>query len=35
MALLPAGLGVLWALFDQDHLSLHDRLSGTYLKSRE
>lgn len=32
LALLPAGLGVLWALFDRDHLSLHDRLSGTYLR---
>jgi len=32
LALLPAGLGVLWAVFDRDHLSLHDRLSGTYLR---
>jgi len=32
LALLPAGLGVLWALFDRDHLSMHDRLSGTYLR---
>lgn len=32
LSLLPAGLGVLWALFDRDHLSLHDRLSGTCLR---
>lgn len=32
LSLLPAGLGVLWALFDHDHLSLHDRLSRTYLQ---
>jgi len=32
LSLLPAGLGVLWALFDHDHLSLHDRLSRTYLR---
>ncbi len=32
LSLLPVGLGVVWALFDEDHLSWHDRLSGTYLK---
>lgn len=32
LALLPAGLGVIWALFDRNHLSMHDRLSGTYLR---
>jgi uncharacterized RDD family membrane protein YckC len=32
LSLLPAGLGVLWALFDHDRLSLHDRLSRTYLR---
>lgn len=32
LALMPAGLGVLWALFDRNHLSMHDRLSGTYLR---
>ena len=28
---LPAGLGFLWALFDRDRLTWHDRLSRTYL----
>jgi uncharacterized RDD family membrane protein YckC len=32
LSLLPAGLGVLWAIFDEDHLGWHDRLSGTYLR---
>jgi uncharacterized RDD family membrane protein YckC len=32
LSLLPAGLGVLWAVVDRDHLSLHDRMSGTYLR---
>jgi uncharacterized RDD family membrane protein YckC len=26
----PAGLGLLWALFDGDHLGWHDRLTKTY-----
>ncbi len=30
LSLLPVGLGVLWAIFDEQHLSWHDRLSGTY-----
>jgi uncharacterized RDD family membrane protein YckC len=30
LSVLPVGLGVLWALFDDDHLSWHDRLSSTY-----
>jgi uncharacterized RDD family membrane protein YckC len=30
LSLLPLGLGVLWAIFDEDHLSWHDRLSKTY-----
>jgi uncharacterized RDD family membrane protein YckC len=30
LSLLPVGLGVAWAIFDDDHLSWHDRLSGTY-----
>jgi uncharacterized RDD family membrane protein YckC len=30
LSLLPLGLGVLWAIFDEDHLSWHDRLSATY-----
>jgi uncharacterized RDD family membrane protein YckC len=33
LSLLPAGLGVLWVLFDHDRLSLHDRLSRTYLRN--
>jgi uncharacterized RDD family membrane protein YckC len=32
LSLLPVGLGVAWAIFDESHLSWHDRLSGTYLK---
>ncbi len=32
LSLLPIGLGVVWAIFDEDHLSWHDRLSGTYLR---
>jgi uncharacterized RDD family membrane protein YckC len=31
LASLFFGLGFLWALFDRDGLSLHDRLSGTRL----
>jgi len=30
LSLLPVGLGVAWAIFDEDHLSWHDRLSRTY-----
>ncbi len=30
LSVLPLGLGVAWAIFDEDHLSWHDRLSGTY-----
>jgi hypothetical protein len=26
------GLGAAWAIFDEGHLSWHDRLSRTYLK---
>jgi uncharacterized RDD family membrane protein YckC len=32
LSLLPVGLGVVWAIFDEDHLSWHDRLSQTYLR---
>ena len=32
LSLLPVGLGVAWALFDDEHLSWHDRISGTYLR---
>jgi uncharacterized RDD family membrane protein YckC len=31
LSVLPAGLGLAWSLFDDDHLSWHDRLSRTYL----
>lgn len=34
LSLLPVGLGVVWAMFDEDHLSWHDRWSQTYLKKR-
>jgi uncharacterized RDD family membrane protein YckC len=30
LSVLPVGLGVVLAIFDEDHLSWHDRLSGTY-----
>lgn len=29
LSALPVGAGFWWALFDQDHLSWHDRLSAT------
>ena len=32
LSVLPVGLGVAWALFDEDRLSWHDRLSRTYLR---
>jgi uncharacterized RDD family membrane protein YckC len=32
LSLLPVGLGVGWALFDEEHLGWHDRLSQTYLR---
>jgi uncharacterized RDD family membrane protein YckC len=32
LSLLPVGLGILWAIFDEDHLCWHDRLSRTYLR---
>jgi uncharacterized RDD family membrane protein YckC len=32
LSLLPVGLGVGWAIFDEDHLGWHDRLSRTYLR---
>jgi len=31
LSLLPVGLGVAWSIFDDEHLSWHDRLSGTYM----
>ena len=30
ISLLPVGLGMAWSIFDEDHLSWHDRLSRTY-----
>ena len=32
LSLLPVGLGMVWTVFDEDHLSWHDRISGTYLR---
>jgi len=32
VSVLPLGLGVMWAVFDENHLSWHDRLSQTYLR---
>jgi uncharacterized RDD family membrane protein YckC len=32
LSLLPVGLGAAWAIFDEEHLTWHDRLSGTYLR---
>jgi len=33
LAALPLGLGLLWALFDEDSLGWHDRMSRTYQRS--
>ena len=32
LSLVPLGLGIIWALFDEQHLCWHDRLSSTYLR---
>jgi len=32
LSLVPVGLGIVWSLFDEDHLCWHDRLSRTYLR---
>ena len=32
LSLLPVGLGLVWSIFDEDHLSWHDRFSQTYLR---
>jgi hypothetical protein len=32
LSLLPAGLGVASAVFDEQHLGWHDRISATYLR---
>ena len=34
LSVLPLGLGVVWALFDDGGLTWHDRLSRTYLRKR-
>ena len=34
LSVLPLGLGMVWALFDDGHLTWHDRLSKTYLRKR-
>jgi uncharacterized RDD family membrane protein YckC len=34
VSLLPVGLGMVWSVFDEDHMSWHDRLSETYLRKR-
>jgi uncharacterized RDD family membrane protein YckC len=34
LSVLPLGLGVAWALFDDGHMTWHDRLSKTYLRKR-
>ncbi len=34
LSLLPVGIGMVWSVFDEDHLSWHDRISGTYLRKR-
>jgi len=31
LSLVPLGIGLIWVLFDQEKLALHDRLSGTRL----
>jgi uncharacterized RDD family membrane protein YckC len=32
LSVLPLGLGIAWSLFDDQHLSWHDRLSRTYMQ---
>lgn len=32
LSVLPAGFGLAWAIFDENHLSWHDRYSCTYLR---
>jgi uncharacterized RDD family membrane protein YckC len=34
LSVLPLGLGLAWAFFDDAHLTWHDRLSKTYLRMR-
>jgi len=33
LSAMPLGLGFLWAFFDEDHLSWHDRITRTYQRS--
>ncbi len=33
LAIIPFGLGILWAFFDDDRLGWHDRISRTYQRS--
>ncbi len=35
LSLFPIGLGLAWAIFDEDHLTWHDRLSRTYQRKCE
>lgn len=32
LSVLPVGIGIIWSIFDEDHLAWHDRLSQTYLR---
>ena len=32
VSLAPVGLGAVWAVFDEQHLCWHDRLSGTFVR---
>lgn len=34
LSLAPVGLGFAWSIFDDDHLTWHDRISQTYLRKR-
>jgi uncharacterized RDD family membrane protein YckC len=34
LSVMPLGLGLAWSLFDEDRLTWHDRLSGTYMRLR-
>ena len=35
LALVPSGISIVWALFDEDRQFLHDRLAGTRLVSHK
>lgn len=32
LSMIPLGLGLVWSIFDEDHLNWHDRFSQTYLR---